>query len=40
MDALLIATTLLALFGIVAGAAGFESRDGFDGSVGGSTTDR
>ena len=30
MDVLLIATTLLAVFGIVASAAGIESREGWD----------
>ena len=34
MDVLLIATTLLAVFGIVASAAGSESRDGFAGDDG------
>jgi hypothetical protein len=40
MDALLIATTILALFGIVAGAAGYESREGFDGSDNGRSIGR
>jgi hypothetical protein len=34
MDVLLIATTLLAVFGIIASAAGVESRDGFAGDDG------
>lgn len=34
MDVLLIATTLLAVMGIVATAAGTDSRDGFAGDAG------
>jgi hypothetical protein len=35
MDLLLIATTLLAVFGLVASAAGTDSRDGWDSRING-----